>query len=150
MVSDADTRAIALFFLFSLMEEKVALHAAHKTVAHLKSHTAPDAEVDRDDLIGVLRKMFDQHRKLAPRNQTSAPPDTAWKLPPGMDASAWSKFQKEAGENEIIAVTLSRLLSFSDEDIAAGLGISLGSARYRIGKGVRQLGAILKRPKGGA
>ena len=27
MVSDADTRAIALFFLFSLMEEKVALHA---------------------------------------------------------------------------------------------------------------------------
>lgn len=148
MVSDSDTRAIALFFLFAFMEEKVALQAAHKAVASLKSRTASGAKVGRDDLIEVLRKQFDQHRKLAPRNQTSAPPETAWRIPAGLDTVAWSKFQKEAGENEIIAVTLSRILGFTDEDIAGGLGISLGSARYRIGKGMRQLGLILKRPRG--
>jgi hypothetical protein len=152
---DEQVRRIALFFLFSLMDEKVALQAAHKTIAGLKAAgEAVSGSVTHDftstsgsssatsaiTIIAALRKMHDQHRKLVPRNRPLMIPNSAWSLPENVDAEAWIKFQKDSADTEIVAVVLSKILSYSDQDIAEGLNVSLGTARYRIGKGVRQLG----------
>lgn len=150
MITDEQVRAIALFFLFALMDEKIALRAAEKAVASLKAThgRAPGSEnaakVEDHSLIRAVKKSFDQHVKLAPRNRAVSVPDSMWKLPSGFDAKtgiqAWTRFQQDSGENEIVAVIFSRVLGFRDEDIADGLNVSLGTARYRIGKGMRQLG----------
>jgi DNA-directed RNA polymerase specialized sigma24 family protein len=156
MVSDADARTIGLFFLFTLMEEKAALGAAQKAIIHLKSRKRSGTEFDREDLVAALHRVYQNDRKLVPRNQLQAQLHPAPQpsiderthyLNAGSELTAWTRFHREAGENEIVAVTLSRILGISDQAIAAGLGISLGSARYRIGKGIRQLGAVLRRAK---
>lgn len=153
MISDGQVRSIALFFFFTLMDEKVAIQAAHKAVSHAKAFgaadpTKPETEASRISLIRVLKKTFDSHRRLVPKNQISLQAVTAQEtvLNLAVDATLtpWLKFQRDTGENEVVAVALSRVLGFSDEEIASGLGISLGTARYRIGKGMRQLGTFAK------
>jgi DNA-directed RNA polymerase specialized sigma24 family protein len=151
MISDDLVRGIALFFLFSLMDEKAALLAAQKVVATLKAQQKPREKSDSSEsasrvaLIKILRKTFEQQRKLQPRNRPTAPPSEAWVLPPELaDVKPWQKFQKDAADVEIVAVVLSRILGMTDHEIAEGLNISLGTARYRVGKGMRHLGSSLR------
>ena len=147
---DEQVRRIALFFLFSLMDEKVALQAAQKTIAGLKaagkstnpigSEATSIPALPATTIIATLRKMHDQHRKLVPRNRPLMIPSESWQLPAHVDAEAWIGFQKDSADTEIVAVVLSKILGYSDQDVAEGLNVSLGTARYRIGKGVKQLG----------
>jgi DNA-directed RNA polymerase specialized sigma24 family protein len=148
MISDELVRRTALFFLFSLMDEKAALLAAQRAVATAKAQQALGAEnqsFPRVALIRILRKTFEQQRKQQPRNQPTTPPSEAWVLPSDLaDIKPWQKFQKDAADGEIMAVILSRVLGMTDHEIAEGLNISLGTARYRIGKGMRHLGSCLR------
>jgi len=149
MITDEQVRRIALFFLFSLMDEKIALQAAHRTVAQLKAQTsmnqpAAPSSMSDVDLIRILRKHHGHYQKLLPRNRPTGVPVGAWSLPEGLDLSAWIKFQKDALEHETVAIVLSRILGYPEETIAEGLNITLGTARYRIGKGVRQLGMVAR------
>ncbi len=46
--------------------------------------------------------------------------------------------------SEVEAVLLSKILGFSDNEIAEGLGVTSGTVRYRIGRGLRHLGGYLE------
>lgn len=145
MITDEQVRWIALFFLFSFMEESSALQAAQRVIAQVKASAPKDAtSVSNISIIRALRKTWDQQKKSQSRNRTVVPPDHAWILPDHMDIGPWAKFQKEAASEQLLAVILSKVLKFSDQEIAEGLNISLGTARYRIGKGIRQLGLVTK------
>ena len=147
LATDDLVRRIALFFLFTLMDERVAMHAAQKAVAHLKATGAAAKGASSSSasaVIQILRRLHDQHRKLLPRSRPVQIAAGTLTFPEGVDIAPWIKFQKEGSDQEIVAVVLSKVLSYSDEDIAEGLGVSLGTARYRIGKGVRQLGLSIK------
>lgn len=150
MITDEQVRWIALFFLFSFMDESLALQSAHKTIAQLKAtgvlkNGMPTGEsVSNVALIRALRKILEQQKKSLPRNRTVVPPDNAWIPPDHMDMGPWAKFQKAAAPEQLVAVILSRILKFKDHEIAEGLNVSLGTARYRIGKGVRQLGSFTR------
>jgi hypothetical protein len=156
IISDSQIRSIARFYLFSLMDEKTALDAAHRTIAHLKAVRGPTSkansaddsgrDIDEIQLIRILAKSHKQYRKQLSRNRPpTAPTETAWQYPVGFDISIWAKFQKDAGEPEVVAVLLSKILGFSDSVIAEGLNVSVGTARYRVGKGIRQLGSLAQR-----
>lgn len=142
MVAAAQVREVALFFLFALMDEKVAVEAAQKTVAQLKAKPA-DA-VTPTLMIRVLHQAYDHYRRRVPRNRPSAVPVAVWSFDSPVTIDAWTRFQKEATEAELVAVILSHILVYNDVVIADGLGISLGTARYRIGKGIRHLGLIVR------
>ena len=145
MLSDEQARGIALFFLFSLMDEKVALQAAHKSVASVKALApGPDHAAADSEIIKILRKNFAAHRTLLARNRPSEMP-TSWILPEGVTSAAWSRFHKDSSDAEIVAVVLSKILNFPDDAIVAGLGLSIGTLKYRVGKGMKQLGASLAR-----
>lgn len=149
MITDEQVRWIALFFLFTLMDERIAIHAAHKTVAHIKSTAENRGKtISRVVLLKAMRKQYQIHLKQLPKRVGNKPfvvPDMAWSLPDHVDVAPWTKFQKDANETEVAAVTLSQILSFTDHEIADGWSISLGTARYRVGKGVRQLGVVFEK-----
>lgn len=143
MITDEQVRGIALFFLFTLMDEKIALHAAQKTVSQLKASAnrrGRSAEVDSPLLVRALWACLQQQKKLLARTKELTSPEPQLVFPDGVDFSVWTKFHRDTGESEVIAVVLSKILKVSDQDIADGLNTSLGTVRYRIGKGIRQLG----------
>jgi hypothetical protein len=144
MIANEQARWIALFFLFALIDEKIALQAAHKTIGFLKATAVvgKGSESERRvALIRALRSGFETYRKLLPQRKSARPLVQSWSWVSDVDLRAWSKFHKEATDDDVIAVVLSKILGLADAEIAEGLRISLGTARYRIGRGVRQLGA---------
>jgi hypothetical protein len=145
MVADEQVRRIALFFLFSLMDEKMALQAAHTAIAQLKAAHPPgrngeETEISSREVIRLCRKIAAQYRKLLPRNRPMTLPSSAWNLPKDIDLATWVRFQKDASDEEIIALVLAKILGYSEDEVAKGLEVSPGTVRFRIGKAVRQLG----------
>lgn len=148
MITDEQLRWIALFFLFTLLEEKSAVAASETTAALIKAQPPRGPLVEesarRVALIRILKKTFDQSRKSLPRNRVVPNADSdLWQWPVGLDSQSWIRFQKSSDDGEVIAVVLSRILRFADYEIAEGLNVSIGTARYRIGKGMRALGTNL-------
>jgi len=148
LVTEQHVRKIALFFLFAFSDEKAALEAAHKAVASLKAAKASrkneSGASDDADVVRVIRKTYDQFKKSGRRARPTLEAAASLVPPAGTDLSVWRKFQKDSGEVETVAVILSRILKFDDEAIAEGLNVSVGTARYRVGKGVKSLGLIAR------
>lgn len=144
-------REIGLFFLLGLMEERVALSAASRAIAQLKAEFSELSRKDREReavsigaVIKVCRESWKAHRKLIPRNQLSEAPTGGWVVPAGLDLEVWARYQKDAPDEDIMAVLFSLVLGVSDEDLAEGFQTSTGTIRYRLGKGVRQLGLVAR------
>lgn len=145
MLSDDRVQRITIFFLFAIMDEKIALQAAHRAIAQLK--TVGQGEPDDANTARVLSQTFNSHRKLLPRNRPATMPETAWRLPNGIDISIWSKFHRDASDAEVIALIMSKFLGLDVPAIAKGLSVSQGTVRYRIGKAIKHLGVVIGRPE---
>lgn len=145
MITDEQVRRTALFFLLTLMEEKAAIAAAHRTIADIKAQQPRGNEVANAILVRELWQKLLIYRKQISRHVTHAASFAHWHFPEEIDFQPWSKFQREAAETEVAAVVLVRVLNFTELEIGAGLEIPQGTVHYRLGKGVRQLGAhVLK------
>jgi hypothetical protein len=144
MVSSDQAREIALFYLLSLMDEKLALSAAHKSIAQLKAmKPRDDGKHDRADVARILRKGFDTHRKMLSRNRPTEMSETLLGFPEGTDFATWQKFYRSSSDAEVTAVVLARILGYPEASIAEGFSVSAGTMKYRVAKGVRQLGNVL-------
>ncbi|HVK61137.1 MAG TPA: hypothetical protein VM432_06285 [Bdellovibrionales bacterium] len=142
---DERARKIALFFLFSLADERVALHAAHKAIAQFKASSNESAKIDAET-IKALRKIYEKHKgQLHRESIANAVPPSSWNLPAGVSANAWLRFHKNSSEQEIVALVLSKILALDEDDVAQGLGVSPGTVRYRVGKALRQLGSFTEK-----
>lgn len=144
MLSDDRVQKITIFFLFAIMDEKIALQAAHRAIAQLK--TVADEPGDATTA-RVLSQTFNAHRKLLPRNRPATMPEAAWRLPSGVDIAAWSKFHRDSSDAEVVALVLSKFLGLNERAIAKGLSVSQGTVRYRVGKAIKHLGAVIGRPE---
>lgn len=144
-------REIGLFFLLGFMEERVAIAAASRAIAQLKAEfsdgSSKESEQKRvpvNDIILACRSSWKSHRKQIPRNQVMETPETAWVVPSNLNIDVWSRYQKDAPDEDVMALLFSLVLGFSDDDLAEGFQTSVGTIRYRLGKGVRQLGLVAR------
>lgn len=153
MVTESQVRRIALFFLFALLDTKASCEAAFRVVAQLKASGARgQTGVSDVDLIRLLIKtqksarhqLRQQTRAKGAESTSSTVGAEAWVPPSGLSLAPWQKFQREADELEVISVLLSNILGFGEDVVAKAMGVSLGTARYRLGRGVRHLGQITR------
>ncbi len=146
MIDHESVRKTALFFLLTLMDEAVAQTASHKAVAQLKSGLAKNEIAPSDEqLVQILNKIYLQTKGQVPRNRALERPITWLQVDDaGPSIDAWRKFQRDATEAEVVAVALGKILGIKEDVVAAGIGVSLGTIHYRIGKGVRLLGKAAK------
>jgi hypothetical protein len=158
MMTDEQAQRVALFFLFSLMDEKLAHQSACSVVASLKSKVpASDSFAEACTpaiIVQAMHRTYDSHRKTVvktPVKLTHASTDVVPTFHSWMDGSspldliAWSRFHKDAPEAEMVAVVLSKVLGFSEQEIASGLNVSVNTVRYRVGKGIRHLGKMVEK-----
>jgi hypothetical protein len=143
-------REIGLFFLLGFMDEKVALAAASRCVAKVKvAQESSNIPFETVELIKVCRESWKTFRKQIPRNQPLETPTDSWVLPQTIDISIWTRYQKDAADEDIMALLFSLVLGVSDQDLADGFQTSVGTIRYRLGKGVRQLGLVVRSQRTG-
>ncbi|MDX9730306.1 MAG: hypothetical protein RBT63_00910 [Bdellovibrionales bacterium] len=152
-------RDIGLFFLLGFMEERVALAAASRAIARLKAQYPDLSRKDLDPkqiiipidaIIGVCREAWLAHRGQIQRRtpvagqggEEPSEPIGAWKVPPSLNIDVWANYQRDASDEDLMTLLFSLVLGISDDDLAEGFKTSVGTIRYRLGKGVRQLGLV--------
>lgn len=145
------SRAIGLFFFLGFMDERLALSAASRVVARLKAefpdisrkNTEPEMLPVSAVIAGCLES-WKVHRHQRSRSQAPGEVDVSWCQPSSIDLEAWSRFQADASDEDLMTLLFSIVLSVSDEELAEGFRTSVGTIRYRLGRGVRQLGLVAR------
>lgn len=145
MISDSQVRSVALFFLLAFMDEKIALPAADRAIATLKNKIGRFAEESADAkriLVSVCAAQYFKSKKLVERGQPSPTLGSVLQTPREIDLKAWSQFQKEAADDELLTVLFGRILGINTTDIAIALSVTEGTAHYRLSRAVRRLGEL--------
>lgn len=148
MLNEAQLRAVALFFYFSLQDEKLAQQATSKTVSQLASRLKAGGNQSENlspAMVALTFKVWSSFKKSIRISQSAVSHEGGWIIPSEVDLGAWRKFRKEALEEEFLVVIWSSVLRFSDEDISQGLGLTVGTIRHRVGRGLKRLGAMVNK-----
>ena len=145
-------RSIAVFFLFAMPDESFAAHSAERAISALKASNLARAEgrPARVRLVQLCKRRYQievasWRRDRGDRVREAAAPAAGqtvglWRFPSDANVSAWLKFRKDTGEDELLALIFSRILKLSDDEVAEGLAISSGTLRHRLGRAARSLG----------
>ncbi len=141
-------RKIALFFFYSFLDERQSIAATKKVISNIiKNSSFKELPADHFDdnpfiVIHQVEKIRKKLKSSKSLSYTNFDMEAGWLVPENVNLGLWRQFLKDATENEIIAVILSQILSFSDREIAKGLGLTIGTVRMRTGYGLRKLGAL--------
>lgn len=134
---------VAKFFYFTSLNEQVTFACSFRVLGELKSNGWIEGG-HREQWVRVLSKWRVKMKKVAPRDWTHLPNEKGFLLPDKFNSKAWAAFLESGDPGEIEAVLLSRVLGFTDDEIAGGLGVTRGTVRYRVGRGLRHLGGHLE------
>lgn len=135
--------AVAKYFFFSCLDEQLSFSASLKVLSELKARNWLEFD-HRRHWIQVLHKWKPKVQQLRPRSWNDSPLEKGYQLPQEFDLTVWVSFLTAAEEVEVEAVLLSRILAFDDFEIAEGLGVTTGTVRYRVGRGLRHLGGFIE------
>lgn len=141
-MGEAKVRSIALFFFFAFMDDRKIAEASTKALSIFEKKKK-NLKIS-DDVLLVASTFFvwTKHYVGLERGGLNFSNDNGWVVPNNVDLGAWREFQKLATQEELLVVIWSKILNFSDKDIAQGLGVSVGTIRYRLSKALRKLGGM--------
>jgi DNA-directed RNA polymerase specialized sigma24 family protein len=134
---------VAKYFYFSTLNEQLTFACSFRVLGELKAGGWIEGQ-RRDRWIATLTKWRTKMRRTSPRDWDHFPNEKGFELPAGFKIEAWNNFLNNGEPSEVEAVLLSRILTFSDDEIAIGLGVTRGTVRYRVGRGLRHLGGYLE------
>ena len=141
----AQVQSVALFYFLSLLDERQALRATFKTLEEIKkrkSQLKGGEKLSNSTFVELTNKNWIAKRKFLPSPNSTSPHVEGWIAPAGLDLGPWRQFRKQSPATELLAVIWSRILGFSDQDLAEGLSISKGTIQYRVSNGLKLLGTM--------
>ena len=130
-------RSVALFFYLNLFDSRQAFSASQKTLASWKDHGG----VNKSTLIPIARKIL--NRTTSFRGFGPQGPSGDFNPPMELNIQPWREFKKRADSAEFETVLWSQVLGFSDSDVAQGFGVTEGTVRHRVNRGLRALGKLV-------
>ena len=142
-MTDNDVKSLALFFFFITLDDRRALHLASIASDILSAKLAKRPNSNHGVAVVMSAQVvWDKYRSRWSRGRPHFSKDAGWLLPENIDLSAWKDFQKNAPEEEFIALVWSKIVQVPDVEISTALGITEGTIRYRVGRALKKLGAV--------
>ena len=140
---EVDGKSIALFFFFALLDDLRATEATSQAIQNVKERLSKNPQLKPSvALVAATNHVWKKNSGRFLRGRHNYSPESGWLLPEALDMGPWKEFQKTAQEDEFLSLIWSQILNISDEDISLGLGISIGTLRYRTGRALRRLGSL--------
>lgn len=140
---EVDVRAITLFFFLALLDEQRAIEATSAALRETRQRVSKNPQMKpMVALVAATYHIWEKNKSRFSRGRPNYSIESGWIFPKELDMGSWKEFQKVAQEDEFLVLIWSQILKISDEDISLGLGISTGTLRYRIGRGLRRLGTL--------
>ena len=145
-MTQSEVRSIALFFYLAFLDDQKALEAAAQACALHQKRVKKDPQLKSAvALVAATADVWNKYKVRISRGRPNTTVESGWLIPPQVDMGPWREFQKTAASEELATVIWSKVLKLSDADISAGLGITQGTIRYRLGRSLRKLGGMCAR-----
>lgn len=142
-MTEADVQSIALFFYFALLDDQKAVEASSQTLVLCRARKHRNPELKNPvAIVAATKAIWDKYKVRVSRGRPNTTVESGWLIPDSLDLGPWREFQKTASEDELLTVIWSKILKIHDDDISAGLGITQGTIRYRMGRALRKLGSM--------
>lgn len=149
MTPNSQISSVALFYYFAFLDEKAALFATLKTWEKIKRTFQPSGDLVEgwnQFLVSATHQGFNRYQKVNPSSvhvpEGMIPTPV---IPNDVSIGAWKEFRKLTPSDEFLAVLWTQILKIPDSDITHALGISRGTLKYRVARGLRQLGEVALR-----
>lgn len=142
-MNESDIRALALFFYFALLDDRKAIELAITALGICQDQKKRFPQRKNSViLVSATNDVWSEVERKVKRGLPNTSIESGWVVPAGVDIGPWREFQKNATSNELQTLIWSRVLKYSDADIALGLGITTGTVRYRLARAFRKLGSM--------
>lgn len=150
-MKEAQIKSVALFFFYTFLDKSLALKATVEALGlYDKRMKRREGHGTSEPLLVYstykVWKKYSKKRNIKAKDLELAA--EGWIIPQGLKLEPWREFVKDQDPQLYLAVAWSQLLGFTDKDISEGLGVTEGSIRYRVGKGLKLLGQTVP-PTGG-
>lgn len=134
---------LALFFYFCFMDESRARLACQKALRPLREFLKnPSAEATwRVQLVKSTQKILAKQKNFGSVSHIGFVQGHI-RFPEGSDWGPWFEFRKRTEPELFTAVIWVKVLGFKISEVAEGLGVTEGTVRFRLSRGLRELGAI--------
>lgn len=133
---------VAKYFFYCTIDEQVSFSASLKALSELKRNGWLEP-MHRARWVQTLTK-WRPRLKMVRGRAWARPGVTGFLLPMDVNLDVWATYLSAGEPTEVEAVLLSKILGFTDEELAEGLGVTVGTVRYRVGRGLRHLGGYLE------
>lgn len=143
MANEQLIKEISLFFFFSLLDEEKAFSAAQKTWFSYQDLRKKHPQIKESVL--VIKAASVVWRQLSSKFQKGRPyltKDAGWQWPSDLNMGPWMEFQKRSSSDELMTTIWCYIIGYSEPDVAAGLGLSEGTLRFRLGRAIRKIGEL--------
>ena len=130
-------KKVGLFYFYSFLNDQQAAKATVYTVKKLRSVWKKNQKVSSEELVSATFLGWCKFKKqsiLVNFNKSN------WTVPGNRTLSPWKEFYQNSSEDEFLMIIWSKILCISDESISTGMGLTRGTVRYRISKGLNLLG----------
>lgn len=147
-MNERQVQSVILFFYLSLLQEPLAIRASAKSISQIKKRIQKKKNSPPPTESLIVQVTQEYWKKLTRRHflskffhisRAAFSPLISHKI----NINAWKQFCKQSPPENVLAVIWSRILGFKDENIATGLGLSVGTVRYRVSHGLRELGPLI-------
>jgi hypothetical protein len=132
---------VAKYFYFTGFDKDTSFTSCLKVLSELKANQWIEPKY-RGRWIEILSKWKPKEKNLNARLRSQGL-GADMKIPKGFNPEVWFNFATSSEPSEVEAILLSKMLEFTDEEIAEGLAVTVGTVRYRVGRGLRHLGGYL-------
>jgi hypothetical protein len=136
---------LALFYYFSFLDEGRAQAATSQTLKKINQDRKVYKEAHADVELVRVTDQFLKNTKKKIKPVGLAFSSGSILLPEKSNWGPWFEFRKEADVYDFHTILYSRILGINETAIAEGLSLPVGTIHYRMGRGLKTLGQILRK-----
>lgn len=150
-MSDIQIKNIFLFYFLVFFNEKNAIKISNRTIGFFKKKIRTINHENDKNLfssevnilfVSITYKMWKKYYKKFSKEQKYTILTKNLVFPSNLSLDLWREFKNNVRKEELLALTWSKVLNINDEEIARGLGISVGTIRYRVARALDKLGFL--------
>jgi hypothetical protein len=141
----AHLKRFAIFFFLAFLDERLAAEISDRAAASYKSKNPKSLDPNSPEMrrltIDLCKTYWETNKRRISRRDVKPNLEAFGKLPAQVSLQPWIRFHKNTSDEEILAFLLAQILKFSEQEVAEGLKISIGTLRHRISRAIRAIGS---------
>ncbi len=153
-MTEEQVKAVALFFHYSLIDDHLAFEASKKCLQECANKLSEETAEEKNPWVVIVYQSVKTWKKFKSNKikQVSQSPDQnaipmtlekSIQVSDNIDLGPWYELLKKAKPEEFLLIVWNVILKVPEDVLSQSLGISQGTVRFRIAKGLRILGSNL-------